>query len=312
MNNKCVVIIGPTSSGKTSAALRLCKEFNGEIIAADSRQIYKYLDVGTGKLPLDIVGTEINKEAGFWEINGQKVWGYDLVEPGKYFSVVDYKNRVEEFLCDIWNRQKLPIIVGGTGFYIEGILGTKTVAPVQPNFKLRQQLELISTEELVLQLRKVDPKKSDNIDTHNRRRLVRALEVALSGESETSEEKKPSMGVSLIVGFEASHEYLYPRVDRWVEEVFKAGLVEEAKHLIKPGYRDTPQVQGIIYKTTLDLIDGKVSESEAKELIKFDLHRYIRCQETYFRKMKNVTWIDITKQDFDEVLYNKVESYCSG
>lgn len=303
MPNKLVVILGPTSSGKTAAATRLCKKFNGEIVSADSRQIYKFMDIGTGKVPLG-------------QVLDAPVWLYDVVEPGEYFSAADFKKLAEERIIDIDRRHKIPFVVGGTGFYIEALLGSKNLAQVPANIELRKELELLSTEELVKKLRSLDPKRFDVVDKNNRRRLIRSVEVssfrAMNVATTTGSESKAINEPVLCLGLMGSHDFLYSRVDAWVDAIVKKGLIEETQDLVARGYKDTPQLQGLIYKSVVAHLDNQISLEEMSQRIKYDLHSYIRRQETYFRKMPNVTWLDITQPTFDEELASRVELYLNG
>ena len=302
---KIVVILGPTSSGKTSAAIKLCKKFNGEIVSADSRQIYKFMDIGTGKIPF---GTVVDVP----------IWLYDEVNPGEYFSAADYKSRAEAVIKDILARGKVPFIVGGTGFYIESLLGQQSSAPVPPNFELRRDLEKLSTEELAEKLRSLDNKRYEAIDKNNRRRLIRSVEISMSlvgpglVPGRTPIDCGRPQGVALQLGLTASHEILYQRADAWVESAFQKGLIEETKKLIELDYKNTPQLNGLIYKTVLQFLDDQLTLEEAKQRVKFDIHGYIRRQETYFKKMPEINWLDVTDPAFDEKLSLGVESYLNG
>lgn len=316
-NKKLVVIIGPTSSGKTSAALKLCQKFDGEIISADSRQIYKYLDIGTGKVPVYLANSPvdqftINRSRDFWEIAGIEVWMYGVVKPGEYFSADSFRKQAQEKIAEIWSRHKVPFVVGGTGFYVEALLGQALTAQVPPDFRLRKNLETLTTLELSEKLKKLDPKRYDAVDKNNRRRLIRAVEIVLSSNPPVYHLKPVFVAKPLLLRFVASHDFLYPRADAWVETVFKKGLIEETKELVEMGYKSTPQLQGLIYKTVLQHLDDKLTLEEAKQRIKFDLHSYIRRQETYFRKMSGTVQVDITEQAFDEKLRTRVESYLNG
>lgn len=312
-SKKSIIIIGPTSSGKTSKALELCKKFNGEIISADSRQLYKGMDIGTGKQPLLAGRVDVTKADGHWDFGDTRIWLYDVVNPGEYFSSLDFKNRAEEIMSDIWKRGRVPFVVGGTGFYVETLLGTKTVANVGPDLKLRSELGKYSLSELSEKLHGVDPVAWERVDRNNPRRLQRAIEIAMSVQTNQVERHKcRHYNDGLFLGLKVPHEILYPRVDNWVDAIIKAGLVEETKRLIAEGYEETPQLNGLIYKVMKSYLAGEVTGSEMPQLIKYQLHDYIRRQETYFRKMPNVTWLDATKKTFDEGLLNKVESYLHG
>lgn len=289
MSKTIQVITGPTSSGKTSYALELCKKNNGEIISADSRQIYKHMDVGTGKLPIDKTANEVEKFDKYWIVDGIKIWMYDVVNPGEYYSVKNYKSDCIEIIDDVLSRKKTPIIVGGTGLYLDAILGKKTDFNVSANWDLRKTLEDKNVEELQ---DLIDPKILDemnNSDRNNPRRLIRKIEI------EQNQNRKDVLFNELEKGAELNEynfsikvlnfprKVLYSRVDLWVDKIWDK-LIVETEGLLKLGYGKTPQLNGIIYKTALNFINNLVSKDSAIERIKFDLHAYIRRQETWFSK----------------------------
>ncbi|HDO23680.1 MAG TPA: tRNA (adenosine(37)-N6)-dimethylallyltransferase MiaA, partial [bacterium] len=167
MENKVIVILGPTASGKSEMAVKLAKKFNGEIISADSRQVYRGMDIGTGKITQK-------------EMRGIPHHLLDVASPKKVFTVIDFKKRAEKAIKDIIKRGKISIICGGTGFYIQAITGGISIPEVKPNWKLRKQLEKKNAEQLFKMLKKLDPKRSKTIDAKNPRRLIRAIELAQS------------------------------------------------------------------------------------------------------------------------------------
>lgn len=312
--NKLVVILGPTSSGKTSLAISLCKKFKGETVSADSRQIYKYMDVGTnkGKLVLQ------NRDYGaVWELEGVPIWGVNLIVPNESLTVVQYADYTKRKIKEIWQREQIPFVVGGTGFYIDVVLGKQEVERIPPNPALRRQFEGLSLEELFQRLQKLDPHRALTIDRNNPRRLVRAIEIATAGGSMIKKEQGFSRHFeeamdTLIIGLTAPREVLYARTDVWVEEIFGEGMEEEVKSLLAKGYRKSPAMQGIIYKTVVDLVDGRISPEQAKQTIKFDLHAYIRRQLTWFKRDKRINWFDITEPDFDKDIEMLIKSFVGG
>lgn len=319
MEKPIVVILGPTCIGKTSLAMRLCRRFGGEVISADSRQIYKFMDVGTGKLPTG-ESALIERLPGTWKVNGVYVHLYDLTTPDRPFTVVDYAKRAKDEIESCWRRGKVPFLVGGTGFYIDVVLGKIAPSGVPPNPALRRELEKLSLEELVERLKKIDPKRLVTIDQHNKRRLVRALEVCIpevgghiattstrSGTSccRTCSEKSDDSG-SLIVGLMAERPTLYSKADRWAEKITSSGALEvEVRDLLARGYRESEPLKGIIYESAVDFVDGALSKEAMLERIKFDLHGYIRRQLTWFKRNKEIHWFDISNGGFD----NEVEKF---
>ena len=179
---KLIVICGPTSAGKTSLAIRLCQRFTGEIVSADSRQLFKYMNIGTGKMPamLRMKGTVPNYVVGegFWRVGGVYIHLYDVVEPDRKFSVARFKDAATKEIESMWRRKKIPFLVGGTGFYLAAVLGETEISRVPPDWELRRELEKLSTGELFEKLQKLDPARAKTIDPKNPRRLVRAIEIA--------------------------------------------------------------------------------------------------------------------------------------
>ncbi len=257
---KLVVICGPTATGKTKLGIELAKKFNGEILSADSRQVYKGMDIGTGK-----------------EINYFQ-WGIDLIEPDYQFNVSDYVKYAQRVLKDIWSRGKLPIIIGGTGLYIKELLRPSETLHIPPNKKLRRKLEKFSLEKLQKELQKKNPEKWNSMnysDQQNSRRLIRAIEIALQG-LDPCNCKKTDV---LIIGLTAPYKYLYQRIDKRVEKRIKNGMAEEKERLKR--YKKLPKTLGY--------------SDETAEEWKFAEHAYTRRQLIYFRKyFPEALWFDIS------------------
>ena len=293
--NNIYVILGPTCTGKTSIALDLCKVLGGEIISADSWQIYKYMNIGTGKFPFGEHNVNI------------KIWGYDLVVPGRYFSVVDYFNFASKKIEEIIKSGKKVFVVGGTGFYIDVLTRRQEITGYVPNFVLREQLENKSVEELLSYLKSINSNRTLNIDTKNKVRLIRAIEKELT---------KKNNGTSLVnllnnvsfkfIGLQSDRSFLYDKVDSWVNWIWENGLIEEVKGLINDGYKDTHQMKGLIYKDVVDFLDGKTLEQETMQRTKFDLHAYIRRQQTWFKKNDQIQWFEIKDKKLSEKVKNFV------
>ena len=239
MKNKVFIIAGPTSSGKTSLALQLTKEIHAEIISADSRQIYKYMDVGTGKIPVNSSNMKISKEEGMWRIDETNVWGYDLVEPGKYFSSYDFAKYSLEKIHNITSQGKTTFIVGGTGFYIDTLTGRTTVSEKGVDTDLREELSKLPLYTLQNKLKEINAEVFSKTDVNNPIRLIRAIERETSNTTSlTLTHLKNTEFVYL--GLTAPREVLYQKVDNWVEEIWRGGVIEEVKKLIEMGYKDTP------------------------------------------------------------------------
>ncbi len=330
---KIIVICGPTSTGKTSLAVRLCRKFNGEIVSADSRQIYKYMDIGTGKLPVGVQRSKIKEQNlvqsskpaiergdGYWIVDGIYIHLYDVVEPDKKFSVARFKDAATREIESMWRRGKVPFLVGGTGFYIAAVLGEIEFPRIAPDWQLRRELEKLSTGELFGKLQELDLERARTIDPKNPRRLVRAIEIAAADSSEPRSDGGirarlfPSSAADQIlkIGLTAPRETLYQHADAWAEAIVNDGLLDEVQDLINRGYKDTPPMKGIIYQPAVEHLDGKVTKEEMLQKIKFDLHGYIRRQLTWFRRDKSIRWFNIARSGFDLEIEKVVGSYVSG
>ncbi len=295
---KLIAVLGPTASGKTAMGIELAKKFQGEIISADSRQIYKYMDIGTAKEPGEMKKDENGRP--YLLAGGIRHYGIDLVDPGQTYTVAEFKQYALDVIKEILKRRHLPMLVGGTGFYIRAIVENLDIPKVAPNKKLRKSFEEKSLEELVKLLKDVDPRSAKKVDLKNKRRVLRALEVAiLTGQSFTQQQKKgPKLFDALEIGLEIDRAKLYERIDKRVEQQFKDGLVEEAKKLVsRRKYKwNLPSMSGIGYKEAGQYLRGEIGLERAKELIKFRTHDYARRQLTWFRKDKKIKWIKTSKE----------------
>ncbi len=293
---KIVVILGPTASGKTDLGLALAKQFNGEIISADSRQVYKKMNIGTAKPMGDWI-----KDA--YVVDGIPHHIMDIVEPDTDFSLADFKSMATDCIQDILKRNKLPILVGGTGLYIWTIVDNLDIPKTKPNLELRSDLEKNSLSELVVMLRQVDPDSAEKIDLKNPRRVLRALEVAISSGQSFFEQRTKSDPLydALQIGIEVSKEELNKRIDSRVDKQIKDGLVEETNSLVKLGFGwDLPSMSGIGYKQIGYYLRGEMSLEEAISMLKRDTKRFAKRQMTWFKRDKKIHWIKNT--DLDKAL----------
>jgi len=293
---KLVVILGPTAAGKTSWGLRLAKELNGEIIGADSRQIYKKMDIGTAK------------PEGEWKRNGLRR-SYmvddvphhiiDILDPGKQFSVAEFRDKAVKYVKLIQKNKKVPLLVGGTGLYISALVDNLHIPRVSPNKKLRQSLEEKSVAELFELFEKMDPEGAKEIDKKNKRRLLRALEVCImSGEPFSAQKKKgdPLFDV-LQIGVEVDRDELYARIDTRVDDMIKQGLVKEVGQLMKQKYAwHLPSMSGVGYRQFQEYFDGEKNIDECIDLLKRDTRRFARRQLTWFRRDKRIEWFSEYEQ----------------
>lgn len=315
MIRRLLVILGPTSTGKTDLALKLAKKFNGELVSCDSRQVYKGLDIGTGKMPSEL---KIEKGNGWWQVNGGKIWMYDVADWRKQYTVYDYVNDASKIINQILKRGKLPIIVGGTGLYFKALLEGLPTLEIPVNLKLRKALEKLSLHQLQDRLQKSTERweKMNNSDRQNPRRLTRAMEIASA--DFTSEESlratvrggfKKNFNI-LKIGLTAPREILYKRIDERVINRLDQGMIEESEKLHKRGLSFERMKQlGLEYGILADYLQGKISEIELVKVLQGKIHGYARRQITWFKKEKDVFLFDITQSDWCEQLENKVSSW---
>lgn len=295
LSNPLITILGPTSSGKTSLALKLCKEFKGEIVSADSRQIFKYMDIGTGKIPTNKNSCVLKKFNGYWVVNGVRINCYDIAHPDNNFSVVDFAKKAEIEIKRIWQERKVPFLVGGTGFYIDVLCGKVKLSGAKPDLERRGTLKETPLEKLLEKLRNLNPQKFEQVDKKNKIRVIRALEIELDKKKNL---QLPALNFkfspTIQIGLTSSRHVIYKKVDGWVDFIFKNGLLQEVRNLIKMGFKNTMPMQGLIYNEVLEHLDNKKSLQEIKEAIKFDLHSYVRRQLTWFNRNSEINWLDYT------------------
>lgn len=325
---KVLVILGPTATGKTDLAIKLAKKFSakggGELVACDSRQVYKGLDIGTGKMPsnatYEVRGTRPRRSESVWIINGVKIWMYDVADPKIQYTVADYVKDATKVIEDITNRGKLPIIVGGTGLYLKGLLEGIPNLAVPVDEKLREKLEKLSLLELQEKLKELSPAKWEKLnesDRQNPRRLVRTIELSMSSLRMQGSNKQSYVrnwipayaGMTDVdvfkTGLTAQREVLYKNADQRVLTRIDQGMIEEAKNLYKGGLSlKRMRELGLEYGVLADYLSGEIRDIEGdRGLIKImqgKIHRFIRRQLTWFKKEKNVHWFDITGRDFPE------------
>ncbi len=293
---KILVICGPTATGKTSLGFKIAKELNGEIISADSRQAYKFMDIGTGK--------EWNSDI--------KVWGYDLVNPTDNFSVSDYFSEMKIVVEDIWSRNKLPIVVGGTGLYIKSLIDGIPTIDIPQNKNLRNSLENLSVIELYEKLATLDGSKAASFnmsDKNNPRRLIRAIEIAVwNVENETQKKEivrrenvlDKSVDV-LMVGLSADNKFLLENIERRVEKRMNEGFIDEIEDLLKMGVSWKYQsMNSLGYKEAEKFFKNGLSYEEFIELWINNEMKYVKRQLTWFKKDIRINWFDITSAEYPQ------------
>ncbi len=295
---KILVICGPTATGKTGLALKLAKKFKGEVVSFDSRQVYKGMDIVTGK---DVLGAKFKD--GFYLIKGIKIWLYDLVEPDYQFNVADFTREAKKVIKDIWQRGELPILAGGTGFYLKALLEGIESLGILPDFALREELSYLKLTELQKRLKRFNPQrwiKMNTSDQKNPRRLIRAIEVSLKKDKVL---KKSSLKANLLkIGLKAPLKDLYHLVDQRVEKRVEVGAEKEIKALMNKGYNFKNSILGttIGYRQWRPYFEGKKTKKEVIFAWKNVEHGYVRRQLTWFRKDKQIKWFDILSRGWQD------------
>ncbi len=276
---RIVVIVGPTASGKSAYAVRLAKKVRGEVISADSRQVYKGLDIGTGK---------ITKK----EMSGVPHHLLDVCSPKKVFSAHNYVEMARPILEDILARGKTPIICGGTGFYIDALLDRVTLPNVSPNEKLRSTLRRKSTEQLFRMVRNMDPVRAATIDRHNPVRLIRAIEIATKLGSVPQQQRSHFDHQIEWIGINPSDSVLRKKIHARLLSRMKQGMVAEAKRLHAQGlsYKRMTEL-GLEYRHLALLLKGEVDRITMLSKLERDIWHYVKRQRTYWRRNPDIRWI---------------------
>lgn len=294
MKKPLIVLTGPTAVGKTSLSIALARAVEGEIISADSMQVYKHMDIGSAK---------IKKE----EMEGIPHYLIDVLEPDEEFHVVRFQEMAKEAMKEIYSKGKIPILTGGTGFYIQAVVKDIDFSQDTEKSSVRERLENLAQEKggeyLHELLAQRDPESAEKIHPNNIKRVIRALEYyELTGEkislhNEREGEKVSPYNTAYFV-LNDHRERLYERIDRRVDQMLDEGLVEEVRRLAQIGYtRDMVSMQGLGYKEILAYLEGEYSLEEAVYVLKRDTRHFAKRQLTWFRREKDVIWVN--KPDFD-------------
>lgn len=301
---KVLVILGPTATGKTDISLNLARRFNGELVSCDSRQVYTGLDIGSGKMPGKKNRNEefrIKKGEGFWEIDGIKVWMYDVADPGIRYTVADYVEQANKIIEDILQREKLPIIVGGTGLYLKALLEGLSNLNIPMDLKLRKEFEGLNLQELQKKLLTLSPAKWDslnNSEKNNPRRLLRSIELIYMNPYKRTIDKRQGINNKydvLKIGLIVPRKVLNKRIDSRLISRIDQGLIEEGKKLICQGLSfERMRELGLEYGLLADLLEGKMTKDQFVEVLKIKIHQFAKRQMTWFRKEKDITWFDIS------------------
>jgi len=279
--NKLIVILGPTAVGKTEFAIKLAKKFNGEIISADSKQVYKEMDIGTGK---------VSKK----EMKGIPHYLLDIVSPKKHFSVAQYQKLAYKNINKILKKEKVPFLVGGSPFYIYSIVEGWTFPKMKPNWKLRKKLEKKTKEELFSILKKLDKERTKTIEKENKRRLIRAIEIAKTFGKKPKLKKNPQFDC-LLIGIKKQKDELKKRISKRVDKMIRLGLEKEVRKLVKK-YGWNPLLQTIGYGEWLPYFEEKISKNEVGEKIKENTFQFAKRQMTWFKRDKRIHWFKNYKE----------------
>lgn len=299
-----IILTGPTAVGKTDLSINLSKELDAEIISADSMQIYKYMDIGSAKVTEE-------------EMNGVKHYLIDEVTPDFSFSVSEFQDRANKYIQEINNKGKKVLVTGGTGLYLNSLIYNmdfaKSDADNELRDKLRIELEENGIDYMHNKLRNIDSDSANRIHKNNTKRVIRALEVALSGKKMndfSNDLKFNDKYEPIIIVLNRDREHLYQRINKRVDIMMELGLIEEVKRLLSMGYtKDMISMQGIGYKEIIKYLEGEYELDEAIEIIKRDSRRYAKRQLTWFRRYENAKWFNLDSYTDSKVLKDDIIKY---
>jgi len=306
--NKLLIICGPTAVGKTNLGLKLAQKFNGQIISADSRQVYQGMDIGTGK---DLPKNAKKHPSGYYLINNIKLWGYDLVKPDQEFSLAHFIIFAQKTITKIQSQNQLPIIVGGTGLYLKAITQSLDTVNIPPSPQLRRQLNKKSVLELQTILKKNNSKRfqvMNHSDQHNPRRLIRAIEISQSA----IKPKKSSLNRFdvLWLGLKAPLNVLDQRIKFRVDQRISQGSQQEVVKLINQGYSfKLPSMSAMGYKQWQSFFAGKDDLKKVKETWITAEKQYLRRQLVWFARNPKINWFNITKADYQKHIAKQIKAW---
>ncbi|HUD20378.1 MAG TPA: tRNA (adenosine(37)-N6)-dimethylallyltransferase MiaA [Patescibacteria group bacterium] len=324
---KILVICGPTGAGKTAAAIHLATLLNGELVSADSRQVYKEMDIGTGKdlprkskiknLEFNIDFRNKNYELFAYDMFGVPIWMYDVVLPNEDFSVSHFQSLATSVIKNIWSRSKLPILVGGTGFYIDALLNPPDTISVPRNDKLREELLTLSSDALQLKLNTINPQilaSMNNSDRNNPRRLVRRIELEVNINTDYMVSKIPVSDV-LMIGLTMPKQKLDKKIDARVDARVEDGIIREIQDLLGAGYSwNIPSMSGLGYSQWKTYFEARVGDR--KKLIGAIIHEwktaeqhYAKRQLTWFKKRKTIIWYDSSIVGYERDIAERVNAW---
>ena len=285
---KVIVICGPTASGKTALSIELAKRINGEIVSCDSMQIYKDMNIGTAKPTIE-------------EMQGIKHYLIDFVSPDERYSVADYKNDAKKAIKEILQKGKVPIIVGGTGLYVDSLIYEIEYPNIEFDEKYRQELEEIAEqdglEKLYQQAKEIDPDATEKISENDKKRILRILEIYHATGKNKTEQEKESRKKEVEYDYKVfalnwDREKLYKRINKRVDIMIEQGLIDEVRQIYQKYEKFPTAMQGLGYKEVVEYLNKEITKEEMIEKIKQETRRYAKRQLTWFRKNKQTIWLD--------------------
>lgn len=303
---KVLVIVGPTAIGKTDLGIYFAKKINGEIISCDSRQVYKGLDIGTGKLPNK--NSNFIKGDGWWEIDGVKIWIYDVTDINTRLSVYDYIKNAHVVLNDILDRKKLPIIVGGTGLYLKALIYGLPNLSVAINEELRKKLDKLPLDKLQERLKNLSISlwsSLNNSDKNNKRRLIRKIELMDTKPDISNFNKSKIAELNILkIGLIAPRQVLNKRIDSRVKLRLAQGMVDEVENLLQSGIKyERLRELGLEYSIIADYIMAETKNYDMLvKTLNAKIHQYAKRQLTWFKKEEGTNWFDISKKKWQKNL----------
>ena len=290
MKPKIIVILGPTATGKSDIAVRIAKKFNGEILSADSRQVFKGMNLGSGK---------ITKK----EMRGIPHHLLDIANPKNFFSVVQYKELAEKEIEKIISKNRLPIICGGTGFYIDSIVKNITLPEVKLNQKLRNRLEKYSVEKLFEMLKKLSLSRANNIDKYNKVRLIRAIEIAKTLGNVPEIQEGPHKYDFVLIGLDTDDDILKKSIKKRLLRRVKLGMIKEVAGLHKHGVSwKRLESFGLEYRQTALYLQKKITKNQMLENLEMEIWHFVKRQRTWFKRYDSVKWFDVKGKNLASII----------
>jgi len=291
---KLICIVGPTASGKSDLAVEIAKKIDGEVISADSRQVYVGLDIGSGKITQE-------------EMKGVPHHMLDVADPQDIYSVQEFQKDAQEILENIWSSHATPILCGGTGQYIEAIVDNVVFPQVPPNPELREKLEKLSLQELQDSLENLDPDRFDTIDIHNKVRLIRAVEIATALGKVPTLHQNPADFDVMLVGIQTDKEKLAQRIHDRIHARVQAGMLEEVEQLQKEGLSwERLEALGLEYRYISYFLQNKMTKEEMLEKLETEIRRYAKRQMTWFKRDERIKWFSLEEK---EEIFELVEKF---